>query len=122
MTTIDPDWQARVDALWERIDDYAPDGFVAAMHDATAERSPGVTDAVVALERAGSFDSVGRTAEAIPLYRSALAAGVAGSGTGLDVWRRRQATIQLASSLRALGQAEERRASARGRARASGAR
>jgi hypothetical protein len=107
MHDIDPTWQARVDALWARFDDHSPDDFVAAMEVATGERATGVTDAVVAFERAGAFDSVGRTEQAVPLYRAALAAGVVDSATGLDAWRRRQATVQLASSLRALGQAEE---------------
>lgn len=119
MTLIDPTWQARVDSLWERLDEYSPDEFVTAMHEVTSQPATGVTDAAVAFERAGSFDSVGQTDHAVPLYRAALAAG-ADPGAGstaepgadpssgrLDPWRRRQATIQLASSLRALGQAEE---------------
>ncbi len=49
-----------------------------------------------AFERAGARDSAGRPDEAVPLYRRALE-------LGLDDDRRAQATIQLASSLRNLG-------------------
>ena len=55
---------------------------------------------MAAFERAGAFDSTGLTDQAVPLYRDALE-------TGLEPGRRRRAIIQLASSLRALGQAEE---------------
>lgn len=66
-------------------------------HAADDEETPaGVADFVAA----GDLDSNGDPVGAIPLYRSALAAG-------LDENRRRQATIQLASSLRNLGQMKE---------------
>jgi tetratricopeptide (TPR) repeat protein len=51
-------------------------------------------------ERASDYDSNGRSDLAVPLYREALELGLPG---GL----RRRAVIQLASSLRNLGQAEE---------------
>ena len=57
-------------------------------------------DAIAAFERACSFDSTGFSDKAAPLYRAALSSGL----TGI---RRRRATIQLASSLRNLGQANE---------------
>lgn len=47
-------------------------------------------------ELAGAHDSTGSPAEAVPRYREALARGLTGV-------RRRRATIQLASSLRNLG-------------------
>ena len=56
--------------------------------------------AAAQFERGCAQDSTGRPAEAVGLYRAALAAGL----TGL---RRRRAVIQLASSLRNLGQAAE---------------
>jgi tetratricopeptide (TPR) repeat protein len=56
--------------------------------------------AVAAYERASALDSTGRSDLAVPLYRQALELGL-----GSD--RRRQAVIQMASSLRNLGQAEE---------------
>ncbi|MBF4571754.1 tetratricopeptide repeat protein [Herbiconiux sp. VKM Ac-1786] len=107
MSTTDARWQSRVDDLWARFDDYDPEAFVAELERVTAEGADDVPRAVVEFERAGGFDSVGRTEEAVPLYRAALAAGSDGGEPALDAWRRRQATVQLASSLRALGRAEE---------------
>nr|WP_256434476.1 tetratricopeptide repeat protein [Myxococcus sp. CA056] len=51
-------------------------------------------------ERASAHDSLGQEALAAPLYRQALASGLSG---GL----RRQAVIQLASTLRNLGEVQE---------------
>ncbi|WP_228530778.1 MULTISPECIES: tetratricopeptide repeat protein [Myxococcaceae] len=59
-----------------------------------------VGNAVALFELASAHDSTSHEAEAAPLYRQALAAGL----TGI---RRRRATIQLASTLRNLGQVEE---------------
>ncbi|QGU28765.1 hypothetical protein D7D94_03045 [Microbacterium oryzae] len=58
------------------------------------ERGDGDPDALY--EWASAHDFLGREAEAIPLYREALAAGLSGE-------RRPQAIIQLASSLRNVG-------------------
>ncbi|MCF2526881.1 tetratricopeptide repeat protein [Yinghuangia soli] len=91
-------WEARVAALWDAYDDHEPDAFVAAMRALAAERPAG--DAVAEFELAGAYDATGYEAEAEAHYRSAL-------GTGLDSSRRRQATIQLASTLRNLGRAAE---------------
>ena len=63
-----------------------------------APRGEGVAEALY--ERGSALDSTGHPDEAIVLYRAALDAGL-----GED--RRRQAVIQLASSLRNLGQAPE---------------
>ena len=68
------------------------------MEALAAERPAG--DAIAAFELASANDSTGRGDLAEPLYRQALAAGL----TGI---RRRRATIQLASTLRNLGQVEE---------------
>ena len=54
--------------------------------------------AVAAFERAGAFDSTGRSELAVPLYRRALELCLEGE-------RRRRAVIQLASSLRNVGEA-----------------
>jgi hypothetical protein len=91
-------WEERVAELWAAIDDLDPDEFRARMEALAAERPPG--DAVAAFELASANDSTGRGDVAEPLYRQALAAGL----TGI---RRRRATIQLASTLRNLGQVEE---------------
>ena len=56
--------------------------------------------AVAAFERAGSLDSTGHSDLAVPLYRRALELGLEGE-------RRRRAVIQLASSLRNVGDAAE---------------
>ncbi len=57
-------------------------------------------EAVAAFERASALDSTGHPDEAVPLYRRAL-------GWGLEGQRRRRAVIQLSSSLRNLGHAQE---------------
>ncbi|GAB4003313.1 hypothetical protein GCM10029992_44480 [Glycomyces albus] len=88
MTT--PDWDARAAALWDDFDAYEPEAFVEAM-GALAAECP--TDPVALFEVGGAHDSTGRTAEAIGYYRRALEGGLDGS-------RRRQATIQMASSMR----------------------
>ena len=53
-------------------------------------------DAVGLFERGAAFDSTGSPDRAVPLYEAALAAGLEGE-------RRRRAVIQMASSLRNLG-------------------
>ena len=85
-------------ALWTRIDDYEDDEFVALVETLAAELSP--DSAVGLFERAGALDSTGHPDRAVPLYRAALGAGLAGQ-------RRRQAVIQMASSLQNLGNARE---------------
>ncbi len=96
----DPAWERRVEALWAGADDHDDASFVAAMDALCAElpRGEGVAEALY--ERGSALDSTGHPDEAIALYRAALDAGL-----GED--RRRQAVIQLASSLRNLGQAPE---------------
>jgi len=93
------DWQKRIDAVWESAAGGLVDEEVIARIDAiAAERAP--DDAEAAFERAGARDSGDLPEEAVPLYRLALA-------RGLDDDRRAQATIQLASTLRNLGQVDE---------------
>ncbi|MFD1714676.1 tetratricopeptide repeat protein [Amnibacterium flavum] len=91
------DWQTRVDDLWLTLDEQEPERFVAAMQE-LADEHPG--DPVALFELAGANDSTGATDLAVPLYRQALAGG-------LDSSRHRQASIQLASSLRVLGRFDE---------------
>ena len=91
-------WERRVDALWDAFDEYAEDDFLARMDELVAELPSG--SPAGAFERASARDSAGRTDLAVPLYREALAAG-------LDGERRRRAVIQLSSSLRVLGHADE---------------
>jgi hypothetical protein len=98
MRVDDTDWQRRVDALWSRLNELDERTFLAAIEALADERAPGDPDAD--FERASAFDSTGHPERAVPLYRKALAAGLEGL-------RRRRATIQLASSLRNMGRADE---------------
>ena len=90
------DYENRVAELWASLDSIGEDEFRARMDTLAASLPP----AVAAYERGSAFDSTGYPDRAVPLYREALAAGL-----GED--RRRQCVIQLASSLRNLGEAEE---------------
>jgi len=97
--TVSALWQARIDELWATLDeDSDPDGFIASMDELCAER--GDDDALALFERGGARDSVGRPEAAVPLYRAALA-------LGLPSELQRRATIQMASSIRNLGDPEE---------------
>ncbi|TDC35089.1 tetratricopeptide repeat protein [Micromonospora sp. 15K316] len=96
--TITPDWERRSAELWAAIDDHEPEEFRRRVDELAAELPDG--DPVVAFERACAFDSTGHSDRAVPLYREALRAGV----TGI---RRRRSVIQLASSLRNIGRAQE---------------
>ena len=98
MNTSESAWERRVADLWSEIDNYEPDAFVAQI-DAIVLELP-LHSAVGLFERGSAQDSTGHPDLAVPLYRAALNAGL----TGL---RRRRATIQLASSLRNLGDPRE---------------
>ncbi|NYE20218.1 tetratricopeptide repeat protein [Microbacterium immunditiarum] len=91
------DWDERIAAVWA--DETASDEEVIARIDALASERPD-DDARALFERAGSRDSAGLEAEAEPLYRAALEAG-------LDDEHRPQAAIQLASTLRNLDRTDE---------------
>jgi tetratricopeptide (TPR) repeat protein len=102
--TTDPDqkWESRVADAWASIDTYGEeraDEFRALIDSLVAELPPG-SGGVGPFERACAFDSTGHSDRAVPLYREALRLGL----TGI---RRRRAVIQLASSLRNIGQVEE---------------
>jgi tetratricopeptide (TPR) repeat protein len=90
------DYETALEELWASLDSLDEAEFLARM-DALAAALP---PAVAAYERGSAFDSTGHPERAVPLYREALAAGL-----GED--RRRQCVIQLASSLRNLGEADE---------------
>lgn len=92
------DWEDRLAALWSAIDRYEPGWFTAQIELLAAELPSG--SAIGFFERASAQDSTGHPDRAVPLYRAALEAGLSGL-------RRRRATIQLASSLRILGDAAE---------------
>lgn len=91
-------WQRRVDRAWEDFDRYGAVEFVALVEGLAAELPP--EHPVALFERAGAYDATGAEATAVDLYRRALAGGLSGQ-------RRRRAVIQLASSLRNVGEAGE---------------
>ena len=92
------EWEQRLANLWASIDDLSEEAFLQKMERLVAELP--ANNAVAAFERAGSLDSTGHSDLAVPLYRQALELGLEGQ-------RRRRAIIQMASSLRNLGQAAE---------------
>jgi tetratricopeptide (TPR) repeat protein len=92
------EWEQRLDDLWASSDALDEEGLRARMEALVAELPEG--HPVALYERGSAFDSTGHSDRAVALYREALERGL-----GPD--RRRQAVIQLASSLRNLGEAEE---------------
>ncbi len=90
-------WQARVDAVWAN-DSLNNAEVIDAIDALVSERPDG--DARALFEAAGARDSAGLEAQAEPLYRRALHAGLPES-------QRAQATIQLASTIRNLGRIDE---------------
>jgi hypothetical protein len=94
----DAGWERRLARLWASQEEHSEEEFLAALETLLAELASG--DPIAAFERASALDSTGHSDRAVPLYREALEHGLADQ-------RRRRATIQLASSLRNLGEAEE---------------
>jgi len=92
------DWERRVAEAWASIDQRGEAEFLALIERLAAELPP--DSGVGAFERAASLDSTGHPDRAVPLYRQALDRGLTGE-------RRRRAVIQMASSLRNLGQPRE---------------
>lgn len=97
-STTPPGWESRIAAVWASSGDLADEELRARVDALVAELPDG--DPRGLYERASAFDSTGLEDEAVPLYRAALAGG-------LDEPVRRQAVIQLASTLRNVGRAEE---------------
>ena len=103
------DWEDRVTATWATFDD-CPKTASNSGSAAGAADFRALIDALVAelpdgsplgpFERACAWDSTGHSDKAVPLYREALARGLSG-------YKGRRAKIQLSSSLRNIGQAEE---------------
>jgi hypothetical protein len=93
------DWEKRVGDAWASIDDYEgrEDEFRALIDNLAGELLDG--DPIAAFERACAWDSTGHSDCAVPLYRWALDHGLTG-------YRRRRAVIQMASSMRNIGQVE----------------
>jgi hypothetical protein len=95
---LNSDWEKRLADLWATLDDCEEQQFVDAISDLVAELPRG--SAVGFFERACAFDSTGHSDLAVPLYETALGVGLAGE-------RRRRAVIQMASSMRNIGKAED---------------
>ncbi|MGW3283228.1 tetratricopeptide repeat protein [Streptomyces sp. NPDC001002] len=101
---MDQDWEVRVTAAWAGFDDYAEEeaaDFRAAIDALAAELPAG--SPLGLFERACAWDSTGHSDKAVPLYREALARGLSEASR----YKGRRAKIQLSSSLRNIGQAEE---------------
>ncbi|WP_307785407.1 tetratricopeptide repeat protein [Microbacterium hibisci] len=96
--TDEANWTARVEAFWATFDDSDPAGMLAKMRALVDQRAPG--DARALAEWGGVHDALGLEEEAVEPYRRALA-------TGLDAVEEHQVTLQLASTLRNLGQHEQ---------------
>lgn len=98
---MNQDWEDRVAAAWAAFDDYPEKrahAFRAVIDELVTELPDG--SPLRPFEQACAWDSTGHSDRAVPLYREALARGLSG-------YRGRRARIQLASSLRNTGQAEE---------------
>jgi tetratricopeptide (TPR) repeat protein len=94
MTIPDADWERAVADAWASFDAQDEARFLSAIAALVAQRPD--DDAPALFEQAAAFDSTGHPDRAVPLYRQALRAGLAGE-------RQRRAVIQLASSMRNLG-------------------
>jgi hypothetical protein len=92
------DWEKRVAAVWSSTGECDEGSFVQRIDALAAELPDG--SAIADFERACARDSTGRSDLAVPLYRAALKTGLTGE-------RRRRAVIQMSSSLRNLGRAQE---------------
>src|SRR5665213_455151 len=99
MHAANPQWEARVAALWEPAPSLPPDELVRSADALADELEPG--DARALFERACARDTAGFESEAEKFYRAALANGA------LDDYRSSRASIQLASTLRILGHFKE---------------
>ena len=92
------DWERRVDEVWASGAELDEQELLTAIEDLAAEL--GDESPVAAFERGSSLDSTGHSDLAVPHYRRALELGLEGA-------RRRRAVIQMASSLRNLGEVSE---------------
>lgn len=94
---IDPESERRLAAFWESLDD---DADLAAADARLLAIIDGLPVARILFERASLRDALGFEADAVPLYEAAIAADLPSPDA-------ERAVIQLASSLRNLGRADE---------------
>ncbi|MGI5454206.1 tetratricopeptide repeat protein [Streptomyces sp. CA-249302] len=101
---MNQDWEDRVTAAWAAFDDYPEEraGEFRAVIDALVAELPAGSP-LGPFEQACAWDSTGHSDKAAPLYRKALAHGL----SEVSGYKGRRAKIQLSSSLRNIGQAEE---------------
>lgn len=99
MAETENHWEERVTACWARSAQMPSAEMVEAIDALAAERP--ADDPAALFERASARDTAGLESDAEPLYRTAL------SSNRLDAQRRSRAVIQLASTLRLLGQLDE---------------
>lgn len=92
------EWEDQISAAWDSFDRFSEAHFLALIEKLAAGAPPG--SGAGCFERASALDSTGHPDMAVPLYRQALE-------QGLDAARRRRAVIQMASSLRNIGRAQE---------------
>ncbi|MDT0396330.1 MULTISPECIES: tetratricopeptide repeat protein [Streptomyces] len=98
---MDREWEERVGGAWASFDRYGAAAFRGVV-DGLVDELP--TDSPLGpFERACAWDSTGHSDRAVPLYRKALDTGLA----EISPYKARRAKIQLASSLRNIGRAEE---------------
>lgn len=96
-TKTTAEWEQRCAALWAAFEDCDAAEFRSKIKALADDLPEG--HAVAAFELASAYDATDLGERAVPLYREAL-------DGGLDGHRRREAVIQLASTLRSLGQPE----------------
>lgn len=101
---VNQNWEDRVAAAWATFDDYPEERAheFRAMIDALVAELPHDSP-LGAFEQACAWDSTGHSDKAVPLYREALARGLSEASQ----YKGRRAKIQLSSSLRNIGEAEE---------------
>lgn len=91
-------WERDLEAAWADLDSLEEDEFMTRILDIVA--GPSVPAQIREFEIACAHDSTGHSDLAVPAYRRALSMGLSG-------YRARRAKIQLASSLRNVGHADE---------------
>lgn len=91
-------WQQELEAAWDSLGTREPQNFLARVSKIVA--NPKVPEDVREFNLACAQDSTGHSDLAVSGYRRALELGLSG-------YERRRATIQLASSMRNLGQSQE---------------
>ncbi|MFL4903689.1 tetratricopeptide repeat protein [Streptomyces sp. MMS24-I2-30] len=101
---VNQDWEDRVTAAWAAFDDYPEDAAAdfRAVIDALAAELPEGSP-LGPFERACAWDSTGHSDRAVTLYREALARGLDEASR----YKGRRTRIQLASSLRNTGRADQ---------------